>query len=65
MESITLNNGTINFNGEKVGEAMKDFKYGYHPAVRVTLFKNGTNKWFELDEENLVEKIKEYVLSKM
>ena len=55
---ITIQNGRILQDGKVVGSAMRDFKYGYHPAVLVRIGK--VQEWFELDESNLVHKILEY-----
>lgn len=55
---IKIEKGVITFNGKKVGTANKDFKFGYHPAVVVTIGKK--NKWFELDESNLLAKIADF-----
>jgi hypothetical protein len=65
MDNVEIKNGTITYKGEIVGVAMKAYKHGYHPSIRVTLYKEKKSEWFELDEKNLVEKIKEYVLSKV
>jgi hypothetical protein len=56
---ITISNGKISQDGKVVGTAMKDFKYGYHPAVLVKI--GNVREWFELDEPHMVYKIREHV----
>jgi len=56
---MKIENGEIYIGSKKVGSAVRDFKFGYHPAVVVTI--NGRHKWFELDENNLLAKIADYI----
>lgn len=57
---MKIENGIIKENNTFVGTAKKSFKYGYHPAVKVEI-ENGTVRWFELDEQDLVNKIISWV----
>ena len=58
---IEINDGIINVNGTKIGEVNQDLKHGYHPAVNLVIPNKNINEWFELDEENLIDKIFERV----
>jgi hypothetical protein len=55
MKNITIINGQVYQGSEKIGRAVKDFKFGYHPAVLAT-FKL-ERKWFELHEPDLIAKV--------
>lgn len=60
---VTIDNGTVTVDGNKVGEVMKDYKHGYHPAVRVTI--DGVNVWFELDTKNLIDVVFDNVINRL
>ncbi len=52
-------NGQILDDSDKIiGTATKELKYGYHPAVKVTVGSH--TKWFELDEPDLLAKIADF-----
>ena len=55
---MKIDNGEIFYNGRKIGTAVKDLKFGYHPAVLVKI--DNQKKWFELDEKDLLAKIADY-----
>jgi ABC-type ATPase involved in cell division len=50
----------ININGKNIGTIFQDYKYGYHPAIKLQIGKKIT--WFELDEKDLINKIAEKVV---
>lgn len=48
-------------SGDELATAVRVLRYGYHPCILVTIIHNNAKKWFEADEENLVQKIKDWV----
>lgn len=56
--NIKIKNGIITCEGEKVGTAMMEMKYGYHPCILIIV--NGISKWMEIDESPRLEKIIEF-----
>lgn len=63
---VTLDAGAIIHEGNKIGTVNHDFKFGYHPALNCTIFGEGAHpegiRWFELDEENLLDKVVEHIV---
>ena len=55
---VEIKNGTVNVNGMKFGECFQEFKNGYHPAVKLSFVSGKKAIWFELDEPDLINKIK-------
>lgn len=56
--SIEIKNGIITKNGTKIGTANKDLKYGYCPAVLVTV--QDKHVWFYFNEPGLLSKIADF-----
>lgn len=55
---MEIRNGEITEGSRLIGTAVKDFKFGYHPAVKVNI--QDKEKWFEFDEPDLLAKIADY-----
>jgi hypothetical protein len=55
MKNITIRRGQVYQGNEKIGEAIKSFKFGYHPAVLATF--ESERKWFELHDPDLLAKV--------
>jgi hypothetical protein len=64
---MQIQNGIISENGKKVGKAFRDFKYSYHPAIKVEIGSGPKPHitWFELDEPDLLAKIADYAREHM
>lgn len=64
-DKIILKNGVVLTDGKlirgdkQIGIAVRDLKYGYHPAIKVVVGVN--TRWFETDETNLYSKIGDFV----
>jgi hypothetical protein len=54
---MQIENGEITEGSRFIGTAIKELRFGYHPAVKVTIGKN--IKWFEQDEPDLLGKKEE------
>jgi len=52
---ITIDNGSIQVEGKEVGRVDQELKFGYHPAVKLSVGKK--IEWFELDTEKLIDKV--------
>ena len=60
--------GVISQDGKTIGTARKEFRFGYHLAVHVTVNKGRgrrEEKWFELDAPDLLAKIGDFAREHM
>jgi len=58
---IVIDSGEISVDGIKIGTVLQDIKFGYHPAIKLVIPSKHIIEWFELDTDNLVDKIFEEV----
>ena len=55
LGNVMIENSVITIGSQKVGTANQDFRFGYHPSIRVTVGEAET--WFELDASDLLAKV--------